>query len=144
MICNSRRTIFYIYNTTFCKTVLFHQLLHNPIIGMGIHSDIPGNIFTVIRNTLKQSMHLSIPGKPVDCKIRFIISSSQTFGFTITQTLSVRSFKVAARTASVMLYISLRISLYRSFSRADNTHIMRDFHLPSHPLCPSGPFSSAR
>ena len=87
MICNSRRTIFYIYNTTFCKTVLFHQLLHNPIIGMGIHSDIPGNIFTVIRNTLKQSMHLSIPGKPVDCKIRFIISSSQTFGFTITQTL---------------------------------------------------------
>ena len=66
MICNSRRTIFYIYNTTFCKTVLFHQLLHNPIIGMGIHSDIPGNIFTVIRNTLKQSMHLSIPGKPVE------------------------------------------------------------------------------
>ena len=33
---------------------------------MGIHSDIPGNIFTVIRNTLKQSMHLSIPGKPVE------------------------------------------------------------------------------
>ena len=83
MICNSRRTIFYIYNTAFCKTVLFHQLLHNPIIGMGIHSDIPGNIFTVIRNTLKQSMHLSIPGKPVDCKIWFIIQPVAVFNMFI-------------------------------------------------------------
>lgn len=43
---------------------------------------------------------------------------------------SIRSFNIDASTASVMLCISRRNSLYRNFCFADNTHMIRDFHFP--------------
>ena len=48
---------------TFCKSALFNQTSHCPIILMRVHSNIPGNALTVTYNTLKQSVYLTVTGK---------------------------------------------------------------------------------
>ena len=70
-------------DSAFYKAVLFNQLLHNSILRMSIHPDIPGNAFAVFCGALKQAVNLTVARNPVDCKLRLVVQPIPVFNTSI-------------------------------------------------------------
>ena len=66
MVCQPGRSVPHMDRAAGEEAVLFQQMLHGAVVGVGIRSDIPGNGLAVVRSTAEETVCPAVPGQTVD------------------------------------------------------------------------------
>lgn len=73
MVCQPGRSVPHMDRAAGEEAVLFQQMLHGAVVGVGIRSDIPGNGLAVVRSTAEETVCPAVPGQTVNGEVGGVV-----------------------------------------------------------------------